>query len=209
MASHRYWRLRCSDNAANGTWSLGSLEFRATIGGADLTGSGVASVSGSWNAGSNPPANLFDHNAATWWACNAETGWVAYDFGAPVEVLEVAMTCRPDDHAQPPSAGAVEVSDDGVTWTNFHRFGPLSWAANGQTQTISVTATADPPAIWLTKANISVNSKPTSAVILAKANMAVDSKPAGVVIFSKANLAVESDLPPPTPPGLGRRMSLM
>ncbi len=117
---HRYWRLgfQRGDSTNNAYVSLSEIELRDSIGGADLTGSGTPSVS---NTSSGTAADLFDNNTATSWTVNLglDEVRVTYDFGAPVDVVEVLLRAS-SDAAQigfrRPYA-TLGCSDDGITWS--------------------------------------------------------------------------------------------
>lgn len=173
--AHRYWRIYCHDNAFGNTWSLAELELRGSVGGADLTGSGTPASSGNWNAGTNPLSNLFDNNTATWWACNTEVGWVSYDFGSAVDVVQVSMTARNDvSYNQAPITFTLEWSDDNVSWTQAWA-GTASWTAAGQTKTFVEEAF-----ISVSKATLQVGSIPSGLEIaVSKATLQVGSTDRG------------------------------
>lgn len=143
MASYRYWRIRSRTTQATAFWAQGEIELR-DAGGVDLTGAGTVTVSNSFDATNNPPTNLFDDNPSTWWATasgGATTGFVMYDFGAPVEVRSVAFTARNDTNfAQGTRTGVIEGSDDGASWTEMKWYSVPAY-------TMGSTVTTDVPVL--------------------------------------------------------------
>jgi hypothetical protein len=119
MAAHRYWRVGIVGltNVINGP--ISEVELRTSIGGADVTGSGAASVD---SAGAGTAANVFDNNAGTTWSPQSASGastWVSYDFGAgsPQDIAEVVITSTATYPAHTAQHCAVlSYSDDGVVW---------------------------------------------------------------------------------------------
>lgn len=144
----RYWRIfSYAEQAGPGTAvAIAEAEFRATIGGADVTGSGTPSAS---NAAFGAASNAFDNNAATFWASGSDLNhWLAYDFAAAQEVLEFSITPRAGgDATQAPGAGWLERSSDGSTWKKVFPFIPTLWAG-GTAQVFSEPAAASSHRYW-------------------------------------------------------------
>jgi hypothetical protein len=131
MSAHRYWRIYitavCGNvgeglNGATGPCSIKEVELRASLGGADETGSGTASALSS--DGGAPPANAFDNDTATAWGTSflgPFPVWLKYDFGSgnDKDIVEIAL--RPV--TQPnwcPRDFLIQYSDDDSAWTTLY-----------------------------------------------------------------------------------------
>lgn len=114
MAAHRFWRLVLAANNSNSRAALRELEMRVVVAGASVCSGGTALASG--DSSGNVISRAFDGNTATEW--HSQIGglaWAGYDFGSPVDIVEMAAT-----------AGAtvdmfsswmrVDWSDDGSAW---------------------------------------------------------------------------------------------
>lgn len=145
MASYRYWRIQAKAVQAGTNFALAEIQMRIVAGGADQTAPGGAVLSSSDFAGL-PKANAVDDNAATHWATLTNQqidGWIGYDFGSAIEVVEVVLTARNDtSFAQAASIFHVAGSDDGATWVDIKRFTAATWST-GSTQTFTVPLTVD------------------------------------------------------------------
>jgi hypothetical protein len=92
------WAVRCLDRMSNGPFGsadfveIQDVEFRGTVGGADLTAAGGGTAIESSHNSSFVAANAFDTNATTFWQA-AQTGkqYVGYSFPAAVAVAELAL----------------------------------------------------------------------------------------------------------------------
>lgn len=145
MALHRYWRIQAKAVQAGTNFALAEIEMRIVAGGADQTAPGGAVLSSSDFAGL-PKANAVDDNAATHWATLTNQqidGWIGYDFGAAVEIVEVSLKARNDSSfAQACSIFHVAGSDDAVTWTDYKRHTAATWTI-GSTQVFAVPLTVN------------------------------------------------------------------
>jgi hypothetical protein len=127
--AHAYWSVLALTNAGT-AHSLAELEFRATPGGADQANGGTP-ISLSDFGGSFVKGAAFDNNNATAWAGGDDWSWIGYQFAAPVEVAEVAITARSDDPTQTLSRGAVRYSDDGINWSSVWEIvSPAAWTGS-------------------------------------------------------------------------------
>ena len=140
-AASRHWRIYIARGATiSGNVSFAEIELRSAAGGTDLTGSGTASASSSFD-GSVVPANAVDNSASTSWAANAGLPqWWAYDFGSGVthKIVEIRLTPRSTQLAQAPTSFTWQSSDNGTTWTSFS-FKTTTWP-DATPQTFDVTA---------------------------------------------------------------------
>ena len=112
MTAHRFWRVEVANSTRTAFVAKArEVEFRATVGGSNLVGSGTALAS------SGTAAQAFDGSAGTvWTASSAAYSWVGYDFGAPVDVAEVVWTPDANYSAGLAAVAWIEWSDDGVSW---------------------------------------------------------------------------------------------
>ena len=145
MASHRYWRIQAKAIQSGTNFALAEIQMRIVAGGADQTAPGGAVLSSSDFAGL-PKANAVDDNPATHWATLTNqqiNGWIGYDFGSAIEVVEVVLTARNDTYfGQAASIFHVAGSDDGVTWIDYKRHTAATWTT-GSTQTFAVPLTVN------------------------------------------------------------------
>lgn len=142
MTGHRYWRINATATLyGDGYAAIAAIEFRSSIGGSNIITGGTASADSFFT--SDPtyaPSKAVDGNNSTYWMSNATvpSAWWAYDFGVgvAVDVVEVKITSRPDGFSQrAPSAGSVQYSDSGSTWTTAFSYSGLSYGSAGATQT--------------------------------------------------------------------------
>lgn len=121
--NHRYWRVRGSGALSFG---LRDIEFRETIGGANIASGGLA-IASSAEPG-YPASNAFDGSATTYWTSvtgdASDFAWIGYRFPQDVSISQVALTSHNDGtsgqqstSATVPSYLLVEYSDDGSSWT--------------------------------------------------------------------------------------------
>jgi hypothetical protein len=128
IEAYRYWRVNVTQNNGGTNYvAIAELEFRAVVGGPDLTtpagANGSAASSGDANSG-NAYYMAFDDNLTNEWTSNAlatPQGWIRYDFGSPVYISEISMCCNHatgEVHPQyAPMNFTVEGSNDLATWT--------------------------------------------------------------------------------------------
>jgi hypothetical protein len=122
---HRYWRLFVSVGA--NVTEIAEMEYRTSIGGSDVTGSGSASVNSS--GGGTSAADAFDNDGVTRWQSPISGScWLKYDFGAGNEknVAEVAFVAS----ARPsfaPSHFQIQYSDDDATWAVWLPVSGATW----------------------------------------------------------------------------------
>jgi hypothetical protein len=131
MAAHRYWRIYitavCGNigvglNGATTPCAIAEVELRASLGGADETGSGTASALIS--DGGAPPANAVDNDTGTNWGTSflgPMPVWWKYDFGAgnDKDIVEVALRC-PTQPQWTPRDFLIEYSDDDSAWSPLY-----------------------------------------------------------------------------------------
>lgn len=132
---HRYWRINITANDGDASFvGLLEAEFRAEHLGPNLTGGGTASASS--NATPYFASQAFDSNWAdrsglnkSWATNSTPTGWLRYDFGAPVTINEIMLWARGDGvnaHTQSPKDFDIQSSDDNAVWTT-------EWSVVGST----------------------------------------------------------------------------
>lgn len=141
MAAHRYWRIQVITSGSYS--SIGEIQLRDVIGGANRIGSGTPSANSAYS-GTYPVTAAVDGNVATDW-CSAGNdttpNWWQYDFGAgnAFDIVQVAITATTSgDASYTPTDFALAYSDNGTSWTAFYRFTTGAWSA-AQTRTFSST----------------------------------------------------------------------
>ena len=117
MAAHRYWML-FFDTGNSDYIAASNIEFRETMGGANICVGGTGYASSSYS-GMDPNGVWGGH--ATW-ATNGggAPAWIAYDLGVGVthSVAEIAYTSRTEatTELQTPNTARLQYSDDNATW---------------------------------------------------------------------------------------------
>lgn len=131
---HRFWRILCTTANGGTFYLLDEIEFRATSGAADQVpvqtnssgdSGGRAIMSGNSNA-----HLAFDNAAATSWGSNGLTNqWCGFIFPTAVKCEEVLIAVSANT-SRTPNTGAVEYSDDEVTWTSQKALSMGTWTAS-------------------------------------------------------------------------------
>jgi hypothetical protein len=138
--AHSYWRINVTANqgGTNGT-AIDALEFRATVGGADQAFGSGGTPTASTTFSTFVAANAFDNTGGTVWSASsaAVPQWLRYQFPAPVDVLEIAITVNSSGDGQPKNFD-VQYSDDGTNWTTEWSEQGVVWTL-GETKTFSIT----------------------------------------------------------------------
>lgn len=126
MAAHRYWRLYLRHHAS-GYLGAANIEFRSSIGGADLCSGGTVLYSTQYNSTTASAANAFDSDGATEWATTSQSAnafsFIGYDFGAGVEVDIVEILWRASTlPVRSPQDFVLQYSDNGSAWVSYCAF---------------------------------------------------------------------------------------
>jgi hypothetical protein len=142
--SHRYWRINFTAANSGSAIKLLDVEMRTSAGGADATGSGTASASGSFL--NTDPSYVFDSTVTNIWGSNT-TCWLKYDFGSGnnKDVIEVALAADLVTAAAPKSF-AVQYSDDNSNWTTAMLFAGVTGWSPGQKRTFGLSGEVTTPA---------------------------------------------------------------
>lgn len=130
MAAHRYWRINILKGWDTTYIGYAEVEFRDTVGGADLTGSGTPMGTEWTSVPSEYPQYAYDNVTTTRWQFHRSvsqtsgsqaTGWIGYDFGAGNEkdIIEVNVRNLHDTGGRNLRFALVEYSDDGTTWEPY------------------------------------------------------------------------------------------
>jgi hypothetical protein len=143
MAAHRYWAL---DIGTSGFAGLRRIEMRGSIGGPNLAVGGTAfGKQSTFYAGG--PEIVYDADTSNIWGINT-SGWcrLGYDFGAPVEIVELSVLTAEYGGVTVIPAATLMYSDDGV---RFHAMAPFfslpgeaTYVVNGFTEAASPTSCA-------------------------------------------------------------------
>ena len=147
MPSHRYWGLLLYCRSVSGTLnvSLAELDFRATVGGADMCTGGTGSAASS--DGSDTPDKAFDNNNATYWSRSGNsTIRLWYDFGSAVSVAEAWFRLPGAGAAKPgathgPLGVQIVGSNDATNWVPYKTY-ELTSIANDAEYTVALGSLA-------------------------------------------------------------------
>lgn len=127
----RYWRVVIHETVTTNTstWHLRRLNFRTTVGGAN-----VATVAGNWTIDDLSTGTASDLIAGTANVTRTTVGsnkaWkIVYDFGSPTIVREVLMQATTNTGSCP-RAFVVQWSNDRETWTTMWESTGLSWTSS-------------------------------------------------------------------------------
>lgn len=137
MVAHQHWRIYVTEGNAALLCDVGTLEMRATAGGATQCTGGTPSASTAATGSFGPVAGAFDASTSTSWQTTSGSpvgAWLRYSFAAPVTVTQVAITGSSVYYASCPKAVDVQWSDDGSSWTTaFSGSGMTNWSAGSTT----------------------------------------------------------------------------
>ena len=133
------WRIRTTSNDSAAVFGLSEVEMRIVAGGTDQCGGGRAYASGEFNGGFYAE-NAFDNSNSTDWASANGAGvgsWIAYDFMANRDIVEVVMRSRSSGGTEAGRAYDVEKFNFSTfAWDNVWSFSTSSWSA-GETRTFT------------------------------------------------------------------------
>lgn len=149
-SGHRYWRVFVTQNAGHATnTQIDEVEFHATVGGADITGSGTPIDGGSGALiGGTTVAGAFDNdNNAGWGRSSATNVWIGYDFGSPVSVAEFLIRSDNTAFNTAPQSFSLDWSDDGSTWTTVDSYTAYGWLVS-QNRTYPESVASGYHRIW-------------------------------------------------------------
>lgn len=144
LAAAQAWRVTITANGGDPETSLSEVIYAATAAGAQEATGGQAFLSrmfGSGPATSWIAANTVDgitNNESLAWLANSAPYFVGYLFPTPQAIAEVRIAPRLNNMAEAPVDGAVEWSNDLITWTSVATYTGLSGWANNTYQTVSV-----------------------------------------------------------------------
>jgi len=134
-----YWRLYVTANQSGNYTNISELEFRGSVGGADLTVPNGPGKFDSAYAGASTDRQAFDDDTATYWESGggAPPHWLWYAFGEDVDIGEVSIRTGPYAN-ESPADFKVQYSGDGTAWTDALTVtGETGWAA-GETRTFAI-----------------------------------------------------------------------
>ncbi len=126
----QYWRITQLNSyvgtSATTSWTVAEIEMRATVGGADQTGTWTVTVDSSQPA--QDPADIIDDDTATSHRSqnvSAARKFVAFDAGSAADVLEFTLTASSGNPTEMPEYYTLERSDDNSAW------GVVKWGSLG------------------------------------------------------------------------------
>nr|WP_295378348.1 DUF2163 domain-containing protein [Pseudoxanthomonas sp.] len=175
MAVHTYWRVNVSAIQSGSRVRVYELEMRATKGGADQCAGGTASAS--TTNGVNVASRAFDNSTSLFWEATGTSGWIKYQFAAPVDVLELVVTALATGG---PKTFTLEWSDDDVAWTSAMSLSLPSDAWDATVLSVPFTVGADDERVTQASALVLIADEAaervTQAVVLALAFDAPDER---------------------------------
>lgn len=165
-SAHRYWRISFGANNGGSETNAVEIEMRTSAGGADQTGSGVASASSQWSA-SSTATQAFDNNTATYWSTvsgSPTNGWIQYDFGAGNKkaIVEFTWSLAARAVGYGPRDFTLWYSDDGVAWEASFSGDMGAWVLS--TPKTMKAPVVGAPVYYSACPNASYLSSPSSAV---------------------------------------------
>lgn len=140
MAAHRYWRFLFGEAMNGGGYiTIGEVELRISVGGADQTGSGSSDSDSSYVG--YPSSNAFANNGSSyvqsWVSTSGYPHWLSYDFGSGNEkdIIEYTITSS-SNHNEAPLNWRLQYSDNNFDWTILRSEVVGSWS-DQETKTFS------------------------------------------------------------------------
>ena len=220
MATHRYWRLTCTELAvASYYWNPGMIELLDTVGGTNLVAIGFGTATTS-SAQAGLAEYAFDGNIATSLLVTEPTvgtpQWVQWDFGAVTPRDIIGVTIHNFDPGEPSSgmylkAGYLSYSDDGSTWTEHVTIPARSSYPEIETWYITMPASAliDAPMATLYSYSgvVAVLSAPSPTAVAYAGTKVSLSAPMATLLITVGAGADGLDAPSPTLFSLGHESS--
>jgi Concanavalin A-like lectin/glucanases superfamily/F5/8 type C domain len=122
--SYRYYRIYVTALPAgnDGYVSMGQVELRATVGGADITSSGMTTYYSSRFNPATSSEHAFDEDTGTYWASDggALPQWISVDLGSPATIpAEVAIWNQTLFPHRAPFDFKLQGSTDNSTWNDI------------------------------------------------------------------------------------------
>jgi hypothetical protein len=124
--AHEWWRIVVQDTQYPGSDTTGyntrlqKVEFRETIGGADIAGGTIIASENLDDAD-----NAFDSSTSLWTAFSQQAKWIGKHWsGAPKAITQVMLKAASEANyaRSAPTHTALEWSDNGTTWTRVIGF---------------------------------------------------------------------------------------
>lgn len=138
---YTHWRVRITDSKSGSGGGFAELEFRATVGGADLTDSLSFTAIENTHYTTNDASKAFDNSTSTFWFAAGLNNWAGAAFDeAPAVVAQIAIKSTSSGqlgNTHLPRAFVVE-RGDGVSWEPVLTVtGEPDWT-NGETRTYTL-----------------------------------------------------------------------
>lgn len=204
MVLARHWRIYNEAAQSGLNIALAEIQWRSVAGGADLTAPGGAATASSvyQNSATYDAAKAFDDVATTFWHTGQDLAvgsWIAYDFGADVEPVEVSIQVRHDIANQGVKDGQIQYSADGITWNELKYFRGLTWT-NGSTNIVSIPLAVGTPNARIVAAAAEVltagDARPRVAALAAEVLLLGTPKARAAAMAAEVLRSV-ADAPPP------------
>ena len=134
----RYWRIRATAPVQSAVGAgLAEVEFRSSIGGADLTNPSTSVSASIETWAPDPASNLVDNSTSTNWHSEAIATYpytLTFDFVVPVDPKELAICPVSGGQFRAPKDFSVQASVDGVNFNTIKSFtGVTSWTTSFST----------------------------------------------------------------------------
>jgi hypothetical protein len=139
-----YWRIRVLENFSNGSTpaiSADNIQMRAVVGGANLSTDPLKAISDSEFSGAYLDDYAFNGINSQFFVSsnfNYGTHWIGYNFGVPVNIVEIVWSKRPDNFGRNEALtiALVQYSSDGINWiTDWAIVTPATWGTGAETRT--------------------------------------------------------------------------
>ena len=133
-SSYRYWRFHITaNNGDNAYGALAEVEFRQTVGGADVTTTStpVTSSIGQYSV-TYKLINLVNNSTSSFWISTVNPVfpyWVMFDLGTAKDIRQIAIYPYTAGTGRAPTAFSVQGSNDGVNFTTVKSFTAAGWGA--------------------------------------------------------------------------------
>lgn len=135
--AHAYWRIKILQAYSSSSYAtVSGLEMFTTDGCTSPSACVGGTAIESGHNGSNVAAFAFDGDDTTNWESQFVSGhsggnaWLGYQFATPVEIKQIRIRTNTFNESERPIRGAIEYSDDGVSWTEGGYFVGIDYSSS-------------------------------------------------------------------------------